>query len=667
MNKALMGLAGSLVFLLLASGVLAADTQQIICRGKMVDQAGKAVEGAEVVALARSYDPAIDTFTAAIVAKTVSAKGGTFELLIEKRADLWIIAAHKRGLAIGWEYMQPQGSSGLNITLGKGVTVRGSVDANPAVKDVQLQVILSRTDDDGRKLDLPTQDLGWLTSAPNEKGEFELADIPATGTYILVAKAPGRAPCISSSLAGRPWYLVLTPSTVLKGKLLGAYGAKPQAGMRVLVENEDRPSFVRPEVAITGKDGGFAVAGLDTGPYRIRVAADKNSVPEWATDTTRIILREGDSNDLTLRLIDGPLLEVILIDATTGLPVGGAEVHLNTMIDSVWYFKRFTSLDGRCRIRVSPREYKPLSVYKSGYSDSDSIDQDKIIDMKSGQDRSMQLHLTPLPLVRGLIRDAAGQPLAGAELYVIPGYRGYPPLTTDALGAFQLQVDPEEWRKTKPVFIARHEDKNLAIAMELPESMKVDVRLKPARTIKGQVVDTAGKPLADARVNLEFRSTHCSPSIGWSRTDKAGAYSISGIPESGDGRLVVDHDEYSPTFLNLNLGGDKKQCTVPDFTLDRRSSTVSGTVFGPDGKPLANVPVRSSIECVPGHWYESSVVTGLKGDFKLECLPKGRINLNVQMGERQLFGRAEANPGATGVEIRLSSGWGEGMIERQHN
>jgi protocatechuate 3,4-dioxygenase beta subunit len=664
MSKLRMGLISTLVFLSAASGVLSSDAQRTVLRGKTVDQAGKAVEGAEVVALARTYGPAVDTFSATVAAKAVSGKDGSFELAADKPGELWIVAAHKPGLAIGWQYARPQDLADLNVTLGLAVTVPVALDTKTPIKSAKLHIILSRTDEDGRTLDLPTAGLGWPNPTPVAAGFFALSDIPATGSYMLVAEAPGFSPRFSYPQTQRPSSVSLASSIDLKGRLLDADGAKPVSGMRVLVESEDRPAYVRPMVATTGKDGSFTVAGLDSGAYLIRVARDATSAPEWATETTRFFLGGDDPNALAFKLIAGPLLEVSLTDANSCLPIGRAEVHVGNMLGPVWYFKRFTALDGRCLMRVRPRAYRTLTAFKTGYFEPADVAREKGVDMSSGEDKTLAMQMTAMPLVAGIVRDADGQPLAGAEVHVVPGPWESPTPTTDAAGAFRLRVDPQTWKKTRPMFIARHEGRNLAIATELPENLKVDVKLKPARTIKGRVTDAAGKPVEDACVNIEYERASFRPTIAWGKSDKEGAYSTSGIPDLASLRFIVDRgDDYTPAYRDVSGDANTASQAVADFALEGCTGTVSGKVVGPDGLPMANVPVRRSIECVPHHWYESTVTTGPNGEFKFDHLPKGRINLNVQIGEKQLTGHVEVESGATNVKIELSrSAWSDGAI-----
>jgi beta-lactamase regulating signal transducer with metallopeptidase domain len=236
-------------------------------------------------------------------------------------------------------------------------------------------------------------------------------------------------------------------------------------------------------------------------------------------------------------------------------------------------------------------------------------------------------------LLRGLVIDPAGSPVAGVSLRV---FRKEPreeelwlrgTLVTDAAGSFSFGSGPRDrhwWvRIEDPRFAFQwfHPD---AATDDETEARPVRLQLQEARRVAGQVVDEDGHVVAGARVTLtseyvtdpETRAdTIGGPATErFTETDADGRFALENL----QGRwvtLMLEHPEFAQTFSpsdpRLETGRDDVRLVI------QRGLTLRGQVLA-DGRPLAGVPIRSAATCLAdrplGHW---NAVTDDEGRFEL--------------------------------------------------
>lgn len=199
----------------------------------------------------------------------------------------------------------------------------------------------------------------------------------------------------------------------------------------------------------------------------------------------------------------------------------------------------------------------------------------------------------PFVTVGGIVVDEAGRPVEGADVSVDRGGAWMPVATTDEHGRWTLGDVP----RGKVVFdIFPHEPyehdggpvyeppDDVSFTIERPRGDLV-LRVVHNAIIDGVVVDTAGRPLANAAVH--FGTNMHGP--GWLETDTHGrvhAYS------DGVGRVRIE------AFTDL-LGAPVQWLTLtPNGHADVRfvlaPSTIAGTAVDPRGKPVADGYVNAN-------------------------------------------------------------------------
>ena len=167
------------------------------------------------------------------------------------------------------------------------------------------------------------------------------------------------------------------------------------------------------------------------------------------------------------------------------------------------------------------------------------------------------------------------------------------------------------------------------------------VRLTAGGSLTGTVLDSAGKPVAGAKViplsmamGLRGRyESEFETEAGAVLTDSSGHFVLPHLL-SGSETLKISGPDYSPLIVP-DLGVvEGKSTAVPAITLGQGGS-IAGTVYDSLGKPLANVAVnfeRSSDAGWPGETTGriASTITDQNGHYHIDHLATQAIWVNLQ-------------------------------------
>lgn len=112
-----------------------------------------------------------------------------------------------------------------------------------------------------------------------------------------------------------------------------------------------------------------------------------------------------------------------------------------------------------------------------------------------------------------------------------------------------------------------------------------DHQLPWGNTVKGHVVDSAGRPISGAAVTVEFYEPYLIHRVKSAVMGADGAFTIFGLAPSSSYQYHISAPGYFPTRLDPDA--PPREVTV---TLNQ-GSKVSGKVVDPDGKPVAGAKV----------------------------------------------------------------------------
>ncbi len=202
------------------------------------------------------------------------------------------------------------------------------------------------------------------------------------------------------------------------------------------------------------------------------------------------------------------------------------------------------------------------------------------------------LAAAPSPIaLSGVVVDSAGQPVAGASVWVAQ-QDDIRSIDTDDEGRFVF----EGLRPAPAGLLARHEGHALA-SLHVPDTLKwrtVTLRLDAAASVRVLVVDMADRPVPGARVTHLFLSDNFHvpvddlaaegfPAI---RGDDAGHLTIPNLASGHAVRFVVAHRDYADTMVRGIHPGDGESTVIM-----RRGVRLVGRVVDTTGKGVSGARV----------------------------------------------------------------------------
>ena len=379
-----------------------------------------------------------------------------------------------------------------------------------------------------------------------------------------------------------------------------------------------------------GRDGKFQFDELPPGHYAIDLESD----PECGYRAERV----ADVNvgpDAKVTGLSIPLQKLVtvsgrVIDATGGEGVEGVWVNASMVSAGALVYgdNDVTDAHGRYTVHVTAGKIfiSPTSTPTSHLG----LDRESLPKLDVAADREWpDFKLARAAVLEGVVLDAAGKPVAGAEVHALKqnpiGFADLAPIKTGADGSFRVvQLDPGD---TVP-FRARAKDATTdgAIVIEPgKQSGKLTLVVDPrfATRVHGVIRDRAGKPVAGAVVRLGWGRNYVSKKNRFSgvgselercETDAEGRFASSALWPGDRYKVTVEAPGYgnaeSPEITGRS--GDDH-----DFGAIRLVSTggrVAGRVLDTGGKPVADAIVFNR-----GDGPESITArTDASGNFQLE-------------------------------------------------
>ena len=650
---------------LLAVAVFAAaalaDDPQIKCTGTVADAGGIPIPGARVVAYELvNVDRVV---RASVASETKSDPAGKFTLtavaMREGRGALGVFATAD-GFAADWDDWKRDGAE-FKLILEKPLALGGIVvdEAQNRVSGATVQAFLVVGD-----LPRPHWLPGLAPVSPfiattDAEGRFLFDRVPPKATATFITTAPGRARIITSNwqssddvrgefAAGNTEIIIeLPPEARVSGKVVDSTTGAAAAGMRIVCRKKDSALAYEPVETATGPDGAFSVGGLLDGVYFLQPTPAPPSTLVAAA--ARVEATAGSSADAGTISLGQPVeFEVTVADGTSKLPLALAGVEISEPEGVMTQ----TDESGIARITLAPGTHKLSRAYKYGYRNAELA---RPFQVGGGAPNSMAVELELLPAIRGVVRDEAGNPVAGMSVEVVP-LGAEEDVYTDEDGRFAVQWEPDSWGGNPPEAFAllRDEDGMLAAAVEvLSPDMPLDLVARPAASIAVRIVDSDGKPLAGAPVfaAVDFGDIGMTIDKTTTFTDEAGRAEWRALPIGLDYVVTTTMAEYGRRSATLALApADAGTTHEVELRLSPANLSLSGIVLDPAGKPVsgASVTARGTDQPI------RSAKTDETGKFAITGLIAGSVRLQAYARAQDLVGSADAKAGDIDVKIEAT-------------
>ncbi len=435
-------------------------------------------------------------------------------------------------------------------------------------------------------------------------GKYKLTVPP--GQLLIGAGHPDYAPqsrYLEVGAAGATADFALVPGGVIEGIVRDDKTKEPVAGARV-VASPDQATIQLAEasrhLATAGADGKFRIAGLRPGAYELGAAKDLRH----SRSATRVGLGVAEQlTDVEILVGIGPVVRGKVID-DKGAPAAGATVVVmgegsrddETTAGPDGTFELAGLAPGHFFLRGQGSGFVPdrMTSVELAQKDVEGV----VVRVVHGE--KVTGHVEPRQIcdVRMDLDDAG---LASGQMPMLLA-----PVTTGADGNFELS--PMSPGKT--TFAARcpSGDQGSLSVVVAPGLGPQVIAVKAGASIAGRVIDGEGKPVPNATVVASPRGTseHVQLVNGvvtsgvQGLTNAAGAFELKGLAPATYALTVMDRGRplrlrSAPAPIALGATDHK---TGVEVAVDRATGKISGTVKGPDGKPLADawVSARQSLQ-----------------------------------------------------------------------
>ncbi len=470
--------------------------------GRVVDEAGRPITGARVVATPASEPfPVVDPRRDGVL----TGEGGGFELPALSAGTWRLVATHGDHAPSTGAPLTVDGTlrrDGVELVLSPGGVVRGVVrdPAGRPVASADVRVVLRGY-------------VFWRArrqAFSGADGRFEIAGLPRRALDVVASHDTGASAIAAADLAGareRELALVLDVTGVLEGVVVDRAGA-PVGDAQVVAAPELSPAQLAergawgvrgvPE-AVTDQGGRFRFAGLPDGPYRVR-AARPGTAPDAMSLSPGALARPRDP---PLRLVlvgDGRVVGKVAFADGTAAPAFTVAVGATHPIP-------FTGADGAFALPTLAGTHA-LVIAGPGFARKAVYD----VAIAEGKDTDLgTITVAEGRSVSGRVLDASGAPVpnakvaagfilsgGGSELYLKQDSIDTKDTETDAHGRFAL-----DGFSTKMITVVAGKDGiGRSESTRVPagtESATLDLVLQPTAALEGKIT-RGGAPVPDAIV-----------------------------------------------------------------------------------------------------------------------------------------------------------------------
>ncbi len=256
--------------------------------------------------------------------------------------------------------------------------------------------------------------------------------------------------------------------------------------------------------------------------------------------------------------------------------------------------------------------------------------------------------------LKGMVTDDAGQPAAGALVAVFPN-NGTRWVKTGAKGEFNLSWSLQPWQAQSgsALLVVRELARNLAATEELPEdATNLNVKLKPALTVTGQVKNAADSPLTGAQVGLWLKAGRSYEQLNeqMSPVNAEGRYEIKCLPPDAQYTVYATAKGYGKNQQQVEPASETNRMELAPFVLKPADRLIAGQVLNENDKPASGVNVQLNGDGQP----DGYMATDSKGRFHFQVC-EGQIRLFAYSQSGAGNAQATVEGGDTNIVMNLSS------------
>jgi len=500
-----------------------------------------------------------------------------------------------------------------------------------------------------------------LVATTDSEGRFLFDDIHPDATADFLVSAAGYATVFTGrgrAFSPRHQFdpgktdikVTLPPEAVIEGTVVDRATEQPLADIALAIAPKGEKV---PAVGCrSGVDGSFRVAALDAGEYEVTLAPAGDGQDERVAAPVPVSVVSGQTaSGVRVELASPGVLEVTVNDAA-GSPIERAFVELS-FEDSRETAKKATNEKGVARFAFAPGGWTVRTVYADGYSPIRPLEYAYLTE---GRTVALVYELTKLSVISGVVLDDAGAPAEFVEIRIQP-LGVWEVAGRGSGGKFCIEWNPEVFGGASPelYLIATLPERNLGAVVELTNPDEpIEVKLLPAVTVAGRIVDKSGAAVPFASVDVLLSRGFWAWSVGDASNfaDDQGRFEVAAVPRGMAYQMKIASEGYGRKTVGLDLErpqSDKLQ--LADIVLDKADETLRGTVAEADGAAVPNADVTVMGE----GGVSKKVKTDSEGAFSVDALTPGSVRVVASLAARNLYSETEVEVPASGVKIIVAS------------
>lgn len=257
--------------------------------------------------------------------------------------------------------------------------------------------------------------------------------------------------------------------------------------------------------------------------------------------------------------------------------------------------------------------------------------------------------------LKGVVTDADGKANPGAQVAVFPNNNGTHWIKTGADGAYSLNWSIQQWQAQNggAFLVVRDQTRSLAAIEELPEeTTNLDVKLKPALTLQGQVKNAGGAPMPGAQVGLWLKAGNSYDQMDeqLKPADAEGRYEIKCLPADGRYMVFASAKGHGKSQQEVQNDSDTNRMELSSLVLKLADQVIAGQVLRDDDKPASGVNINLNGEGQP----DGNISTDSKGRFHFQVC-EGQIRLFAYSQSGGGNAQATVEAGDTNIVMNLTA------------